>query len=149
MNRVYFRKSSTVYDENKDFIWIRFAQPRRGEKTQETPTDVVCEVNRAGELVRVIVMDHKRLHLGTLLSNFTATEPPRILSWGYVAYDEAARIATFYLAESPEGMEVEHVQRRATCHLDAQGRLVGMVIPIPGRGDETPLRMAAGTLPTT
>lgn len=147
MALVYFRKSSALYHADADAIVLRFGRPRSREEVQQVATDVVCEVNRAGELARVLVLDHKRLRLGLLLAHFTPMDPSTRLGWGCITYDPGARLATFYLVAPEEPAAAETASRRATCTISASGHLVSITIPVAGRRGETTLRRATARLP--
>ncbi len=147
MALIYFRKSSALYHADADAIVLRFDRPRPREEVQQVAADVVCEVNRAGELARVLVLDHKRLRLGLLLAHFTPMDPSARLGWGSVTYDPGARLATFYLVAPEESTAAETASRRATCAVSASGRLVSITIPVGGRRGETILRRATARLP--
>ncbi|NOZ29133.1 MAG: hypothetical protein GXP39_13935 [Chloroflexi bacterium] len=142
--KIYFRKSAVVYHEDQDQIQIWFDRPGEAERIG---ANVICEIGRGGELVRVQVQDHKRLRLRKRLEAFTQTEEPPTWSWGYITYDETARIGTFYLTSWPGDGTPEQVRRRAICEIDAQGRLLGIMIPVGGRDGEWLLRTATGRLP--
>jgi uncharacterized protein YuzE len=144
---IYFRKSSALYHADADAIVLRFDRPRPREKLQQIQADVICEVDRAGELVRVLVLDHKRLRLGLLLAHFTPMDASTTPGWGCVTYDPGARLAAFYLVTPEENAAVETASRRAVCEIDAAGRLLSIVIPVSGRRGEIALRRVTARLP--
>ncbi len=148
MLRAYFRKSAAIYQRDKDQIYVQFDRPRRNEPLQQVTADAVCEISPAGELVRVLIWDHKRLRLGKLLAHFTEVPVPQSLLWGYITYDLAARVASFYLASVPDEAALRQVRRRAICEIDAQERLTRIVIPVRGGPDVATLRTAANQLPS-
>ncbi|MCD6291146.1 MAG: hypothetical protein J7M34_11635 [Anaerolineae bacterium] len=141
-DRVHFRICAILYHEKRDQIEIRFGRPRGGEITR-VHANAVCEISPQGELVRVLVLDHKWLRLGKLLEGFDMVPQPETWSWGYIAYDVAARTGAFYLASWTSGDQLESVHRRVTCEIDAEGNLTGIMIPLRGREATWLLRVAA------
>ncbi|HEY64545.1 MAG TPA: hypothetical protein G4O02_08230 [Caldilineae bacterium] len=141
-DRVYFRICATLYHEKRDQIEIRFDRPR-GREVTRIHANAVCEISPRGELVRVLVQDHKWLRLGKLLEGFDMVPQPETWSWGYITYDVAARTGTFYLTPWTPEDQLEPVPRQVTCEIDAEGNLVGIVIPVRGRDATWLLRVAA------
>jgi hypothetical protein len=142
-----------IWLQNQDLIDVRVTVSGKPSAEQVFTTPVTAHINPStGQLLGVVVFDSKALRLGRWLrANWeeVPVEEGEPVPSGVVIYDEGALFAYFSIWPNLSGEEPEHAERRrAEVHLDEEGELRRIRLPVTMRRGEDALAVAAGYLPT-
>jgi hypothetical protein len=142
-----------IWLQNQDLIDVRVTVSGKPSAEQVFTVTVTAHINPStGQLLGVIVADSKALRLGRWLrANWeeVPVEEGEPVPSSIVIYDEGALFAYFSLWPNLSGEEPEYAERRrAEIHLDEEGDLKRIRLPVTERRSEDALAVAAGYLPT-
>jgi hypothetical protein len=142
-----------IWLQNQDIIDVRVTVSGKPSADRVFTMPVTAHINPStGQLLGVIVADSKALRLGRWLRAHweeVPVEPDEPVPAGVVIYDEGALFAYFSLWPNLSGEEPEHAERRrAEVHVDEEGDLKRIRLPVAVRRGEDALAVAAGYLPT-
>jgi hypothetical protein len=142
-----------IWLQGQDVIDVRVTVTGKPKGERILTLPVTAHVNRStGQLLGVIVADSKTLRLGRWLrANWDEipVEEGESVPSGVVIYDEGALFAYFSIWPNLSGEEPEHAERRrAEVHIDENGELRRIRLPVTIRRGEDALAVAAGYLPT-
>ena len=142
-----------LWVQSQDVIDVRMTVSSRptGEKIFRVPATAHLHPS-SDQLLGVLVADHKTLRIGRWLrQNWqeVALDPEGPIPAGTVLYDEGAPYAYFSLWPNLSGEEPKRAERRrAEVHIDENGDLKRIRLPVTIRRREDGLAIAAGYLPT-
>lgn len=142
-----------IWLQNQDLIDVRVTVSGKPTAERIFTMPVTAHINPStGQLLGVVVLDSKALRLGRWLrANWeeVPVEEGEPVPAGVVIYDEGALFAYFSLWPNLSGEEPEHAERRrAEVHLDEEGDLKRIRLPVTVRRGDDKLAVAAGYLPT-
>ncbi|MBX3000798.1 MAG: hypothetical protein KF893_19915 [Caldilineaceae bacterium] len=142
-----------IWLQNQDIIDVRVTVSGKPTAERILTMPVTAHINPStGQLLGVVVLDSKALRLGRWLrANWeeVPVEEGEPVPAGVVIYDEGALFAYFSIWPNLSGEEPEHAERRrAEIHLDEEGDLKRIRLPVTVRRSEDALAVAAGYLPT-
>ncbi|MCC7355582.1 MAG: hypothetical protein IT330_17725 [Anaerolineae bacterium] len=123
--KAYLGKIALRYDGERDEVQILLAKPD-ARPARQVQTRALFDLDQRQRLVRLILNDNKTLRLGLALTHLQTVTIPAKWTWGYVAYDEVARVALIYCGPEEEDGLGRQISRRAVVELDAEGKLLAI-----------------------
>jgi hypothetical protein len=142
-----------IWLQSQDVIDVRITVSSQSSAEQILHFPVTAHLNPLNkQLLGILLPDSKTLRLGRWLRTNWEEVPLAEgdpIPAGVVVYDEGALFAYFSIWPNLGGDEPERVERRrAEVHVDAEGELRRIRLPVTIRRREDGLAVAAGYLPT-